>query len=83
MVEQEPFDKWTLVHIAAGVLLGKMTRINPVWAIGGSILYELAEHEYQKDPANIFGSTEPESTVNAVTDVTVFIAAYFAGRSLR
>lgn len=69
-------DGWTLVHAATGVL-GAYFRLNPWIFAGGSLVYELAEfwHEYPSG-SRLFGTKGPESTKNALTDLSAAFLAY-------
>lgn len=72
-IDKYPVDfPWTLVHIGSGMVAGTMN-INP-WVYGASIvLYELLENAL----------IEPESDLNALTDIAVGILGYVGAQVIR
>jgi len=81
MVNQEPFDSWTLTHAAwgsaaalAGMPVGPMVAV----AVG----YEAFEQVMERTPLGhrLFKTRTPESVQNVLTDLAVMVAAYTAVR---
>lgn len=74
MTNVSPIDKWTPVHVVTGAL-AQSFGMRPMPFLVLSIGYELIEFRLEQKP-NIFGSTRPESTVNAVTDIIFGLLGY-------
>lgn len=69
-LNQSAFDGWTVVHIAAGAILGLMEVGRPL-AYGLIVAVEIAEVTLR--PVSDFFQ---ESTANIATDLVVGVAAY-------
>ena len=74
-------DPWTVVHFASGLALGLMNAPLRVW-LPVATAYEIAEHYLEKTEAGkeMFDTSGPESTPNAVLDLVVFAAGHQLGR---
>jgi hypothetical protein len=80
MKGESPFDVWTLVHAAAGYVLGKFFSPGKVLAI--LVSYELLEAALRgsdKNP-NATGLFEYESVKNILADVAIGFAASMLAR---
>lgn len=78
-----PVDNWTAVHVGAGVLAG-VVRIPFGTAMLLAIGYEVVEQGIERTAGGrrFFGSSGPESLINAVVDVGVFALGHALGRRL-
>ncbi len=73
-------DPWTAVHFSTGLALGLMdTPFEP--SLGAAIAYEVAEQviERQAWGKEFFNTNRPETMLNAVMDVAVFVAGHWLG----
>jgi hypothetical protein len=71
-----PFDAWTLVHIASGVVLGAAGVPLPQ-TVAALIAYEVLEWSIEHPSGSpIFGSKRPESQVNVAADIGVALLGY-------
>jgi hypothetical protein len=77
------FDKWTVVHVASGLVSGAIGV--PVWAyIALGTGYELAEFAAESPRGSkIFGTKRPESALNVAGDFAAGIAGNLLGQALR
>ena len=74
-------DPWTVVHFASGLALGLMNA--PLrWWLPAATAYELLEHYFETTDLGqeVFDTSGPESTPNAVLDLVVFAAGHQLGR---
>ena len=75
------FDKWSLVHLGAGVGLG-LIKVSRPWAYTILIGYEIVENVMmRKEMGDLFD--EIEGPANAVSDVIVAGIGYEITRYLR
>mgnify|MGYP001566748730 CR=1 FL=1 len=72
-VNAAPFDAWTPTHVLTGLVAGAIGVPLP-WAIGGAVLYEVAEYAVEK---------RPESIANVAVDLAVFLGAWWLGARVR
>lgn len=73
-------DPWTVVHFGIGLALGLM-EIPARYALGMAVAYEVAEQFVEREEwgQELFETSRPETTVNAVFDVLVFGAGVWLG----
>jgi hypothetical protein len=78
-----PVDAWTMVHVGAGVAAGAL-RVPFGMAMGLAVAYEVVEQGVERTSTGqrFFGSSGPESFINAVVDVGVFALGHLIGRRL-
>jgi len=75
-----PFDAWTLVHIASGVVLGAVGLPLPQ-TVAALVAYEVLEWSIEHPSGSaIFGSKRPESQVNVAADIGVALLGYALAR---
>ena len=74
-------DPWTLVHFASGRALGLVNAPLKVW-LPVATAYELLEHylETTEVGQEVFETSGPEATPNAILDLVVFAAGHQLGR---
>lgn len=74
-------DPWTLVHFASGLALGLMNAPLKVW-LPVATAYEVIEHYLEKTEVGkeVFDTSGPEATPNAILDLVVFAAGHQLGR---
>lgn len=74
-------DPWTGVHAGIGLAFG-LTEV-PFWtAAAVAIGYELVEQQAERSRVGqeLFQTSGPETPLNAVADVMVFLGAWWLGR---
>jgi hypothetical protein len=74
-------DPWTMVHFASGLALGLMNA--PLrWWLPVATAYEVLEHylETTEVGQEVFDTSGPEATPNAILDLAVFAAGHQLGR---
>ncbi len=71
-----PFDAWSLVHLASGVVLGAYGLPLPQ-TIAGLLAFEVLEWtvEYPRG-SKLFGTKRPESQVNVAADLGLALVGY-------
>jgi hypothetical protein len=75
-------DRWSWVHAAVGAAMG-LARVRPDIAIGSAVLYDIIEYAHESPSGSVlFGTKQPETTVNIVGDLAVYSAAMLAARRL-
>jgi hypothetical protein len=74
-------DPWTVVHFASGLALGLVNAPLRVW-LPVAAAYEVAEHYLEESEAGqeLFDTSGPEATPNAILDLVVFAAGHQLGR---
>lgn len=74
-------DPWSAVHFSSGLASGLIEApFLPVLTL--AVAYEVAEQYFERHPAGkrLFKTSGPESSMNAVLDVVVFVGGYWLGR---
>lgn len=74
-------DPWTLVHFSAGLAMGMMNA--PFWpSMLAATAYEVVENRFEHSEfgKKLFNISGPEILSNAVLDVIVFGAGWYAGQ---
>lgn len=73
-------DPWTIVHFASGLAAG-LTRTPLPLALAAATAYELAEQvaERRKPVQKLFAVSGPETLVNSLTDLAVFVLGHRLG----
>ena len=74
-------DPWTLVHFASGLALGLVNAPLKVW-LPVAAVYEVLEHYFETTDLGkeVFETSGPEATPNALLDLVVFAAGHQLGR---
>jgi len=74
-------DPWSMVHFGAGLAAG-LAEVDRRVAIGAAIAYEFVEQDLERRELGqeLFDTSGPESTANAVADVALFAAGMVLGR---
>jgi len=83
-VDKAAFDfPWTMIHAGVGVAAGAVG-LNP-WIYGvAAVLYEVIENgKDERFRRGVFGTSAPESELNAVADIGVGLLGYVFGSWLR
>lgn len=75
------FDPWSVVHFATGLAAG-LADIDGRVAIGAAIAYEFVEQDLERRELGqeLFDTSGPETTANAVADVALFAAGMILGQ---
>ena len=75
-------DPWTLVHLGIGLGIGLMG-IAAGPALAGAVLYEVAEKPFERAGfgKTIFNVSKPETGLNSVVDVAVFMVGVKLGHA--
>ena len=81
MINQNPVDRFTLLHAGSGFVAGRLG-LPPALAIGGALLFELLEDGWKTQYPRAFPNPSHDSKENALVDVLAFVAAFYAGRRL-
>jgi hypothetical protein len=82
MVNESPFDVWSLVHVASGVVLGAAGLSLPLTLVG-LVGFEYLEWTLEHPSGSrIFGTKRPESQINVAADIGVALVAYSLTRQL-
>lgn len=82
MVNEAPFDRWSWVHALNGLGLG-LAGVSSGAAAVAAVAYEGVEYYHEDGGSKIFGTKQPESLANIVTDTALYAATFSAGRALR
>jgi hypothetical protein len=74
-------DPWTVVHFASGLALGLVNAPLRLW-LPVAAAYEVLEHYLENSDVGqeIFETSGPEVTPNALLDLAVFAAGHQLGR---
>jgi hypothetical protein len=78
LANQEALDRFTLVHLGVGYLVGRAGvpwRVALTWAVA----FELLEDELKDKMPTLFPRPSHDSTVNKVADVAAFLGGYALG----
>jgi len=82
MTNTTPFDAWSLVHLATGIVLGAVGLPLPQ-TIAGLAAFEVLEWTLEHPSGSpIFGTKRPESEVNVAADIGVALLGYALTREL-
>lgn len=73
-------DPWTAVHFSMGLAAGLMS-LDRRWVLPASVAYELLEQylERHRVGQDLFKTSGPEDTANALADVAVFALGHWLG----
>jgi len=73
-------DPWTVVHFSMGLAAGLMS-LDRRWVLPAAVAYELVEQHLERSRLGqeVFRSSGPEDTGNAVADVAVFAVGHWLG----
>lgn len=78
-INQQPFDRFTIAHMAIGVILG-INKMTPFGITTFAIGWELLEQPLKKKFAGIFPVASQDSLPNMTIDALAVIAGWYLVR---